>query len=156
MTSRRSPTIELVRPQRRAVSLQDVQEGQEEAASDPQEAETGQESPSIPVLPPQPSKRTPKDLQRITVQGGSGEALLNVRLLIDGSDADGIRAYDELLPVSVIHAILDPEVKDFFILIQGTARPKPPRCKGHWFHTSYIREIYLFDELPPEEEEMTL
>ena len=78
------------------------------------------------------------------------EARINVRLLIAGSDADGIRHFDELLPSSVVRAILDPEIANFFIPIQGQGRLKPPRTKAHWLHTSYIREVLLFDELSEE------
>jgi len=82
--------------------------------------------------------------------GGDGEPQINVRLLIDGSDADGIRQYDELLPLAIVRAILDPEILDFFIPIAGNGRTKPPRTKSHWLHTGYIREVLVLDELPQE------
>ena len=100
---------------------------------------------------PPPAPRTPKELQRHVLRGGSGEDKLNVMLLIDGSDADGVRTYNEALPVSVIRALLDPDIKDFFIPIAGTDRMKPPRAKGHYLHSGYIREIILLDALPEEE-----
>lgn len=100
---------------------------------------------------PAPAQPAPPDspaaLQRRAAKGGEGEDKLNVRLLIDGSDADGIRAYDEQLPVSLVRAILDPQVADFFIPIQGNGRMKPAITKSHWLHTSYIREVLVFGEL---------
>ncbi len=71
-----------------------------------------------------------------------------MQLLIDGSDADGVRVFNEALPVALIRAILDPEVANFFIPIKGSERMKSPRVKSHWLHTSYIREIFLLDKLP--------
>ncbi len=76
--------------------------------------------------------------------------MLNVQLLISGSDADGVRCLNEQLPVSLVRAILDPTIDNFFIPIKGAERMKPPRVKSHWLHTTYIREIFLLDDLPEE------
>lgn len=97
------------------------------------------------------SPRTPGEVQRHALSGGQGEDHLTVQLLIDGSDADGVRQYDETLPISVIRAILDPTVDNFFIPIEGKARPKPRSAKRHFLHTSYIREVILLGDLPEEE-----
>jgi hypothetical protein len=94
-----------------------------------------------------------KMLQRTRHHGA--EDTINCRIYIDGSDADGVRAFDEALPVSLVRAILNPNVADFFIPIQGTARMKPPRATRHYLHTRYIREILLLNELPPDEKETT-
>lgn len=105
------------------------------------------QAPAAPMSP-----LIPVGLQRTLMQGDEDEPRINVRLYIDASDADGVRFFDEALPVSLVRAILAPQIADFFIPIQGSARMKPPRAKGHFLHTSYIREITLLDELPPEEE----
>lgn len=73
-----------------------------------------------------------------------------ILILASPSDADGIRSYSERLPITLLRGILDPNVADFFIPIEGSARLKPPRAKSHWLHTSQIREIVLLDELPDE------
>ncbi len=99
-----------------------------------------------PLSPPD-AVRTPKDLQRLAASG-QGEDMINVQLIIDGSDADGVRAFNESLPANLVRAILDPEVADFFIPIKGSERMKSPRVKSHWLHTSYIREILLLNDLP--------
>lgn len=101
--------------------------------------------PSSPPL----ARPTLADLQRVA--RGSDETRINVRLYLDSSDADGVRHFDEALPVSIVRAILDPGVGDLFIPVQGFGRLKPPRAKGHWLHTGYIREVLLLDELPEEE-----
>lgn len=102
--------------------------------------------------PAQPgSPNSPAAIQRRAAKGGEGEDKINVRLLIDGSDADGIRSYDESLPVSLVRAILNPNIADFFIPIQGNGRMKPAITKSHWLHTSYIREVLVFGELPEED-----
>lgn len=95
--------------------------------------------------------RTPGELQRHVESGGMGEDHIAVRLLIDASDADGVRHFDEDLPVSVVRALLNPEVGNFFLPISGAGRMKPPRARGHYLHTQYIREIILLDKLPGEE-----
>lgn len=100
-----------------------------------------------PVQPP--ARPTLADLQRVA--RGTEETRINVRLYIDSSDADGVRHFDESLPVSLVRAILDPGVGDLFIPVQGNGRLKPPRARGHWLHTGYIREVLLLDELPEEE-----
>jgi hypothetical protein len=90
-------------------------------------------------------------VQRHALSGGQGEDHITVQLLIDGSDADGVRQFDETLPISVVRAILDPTVDNFFIPIEGKARPKPRAAKRHFLHTSYIREVILLGDLPEEE-----
>ena len=91
----------------------------------------------------------PREIQRQAITGDqSAEDRINVRLLINGSDDDGIRAYDEQLPVSILRAILDPGVGDFYVPIEGSARTKPPRTKAHFLHTSAIREILILDAYP--------
>lgn len=102
------------------------------------------EASERPPLPPELS--SPKDLQRLAATG-QGDDLLNVQLLIDGSDADGVRCFNEALPAALVRAILDPEVADFFITIKGAERMKSPRVKSHWLHTSYIREVLVMGEL---------
>lgn len=77
--------------------------------------------------------------------------LISVRIFIDGSDADGIRYFDELLPVSTVRTLLDPLAPAFFISVQSPARLKPPTVKKHLINSRYIREIMLFSELPGEE-----
>ena len=111
---------------------------------EPPPEDRSQDVPTIPLIP--------IELQKHILRGAPGEARINIRLHIDASDADGVRFFDEMLPVSVVRAILAPEVADFFIPVQAVARMKPPRAKGHFLHTSYIREITLLDALPPEEE----
>lgn len=104
--------------------------------------------------PPElPRERTLKELQRLAARGGDGEDKITVRLLIDGSDADGVRFFDETLPVALVRAILDPTIDNFFIPILGAARMKPRMAQSHWLHTSFIREVVLLGELPEEEEE---
>ncbi len=86
---------------------------------------------------------TPGQLQKL-VKKPSGD-LINVRLIIDETNH-----YNELLPVEVVRAIIDPDVPDCFIQISGRPRIAPARCTRHFVHTSYIREILLLDELPEE------
>lgn len=107
---------------------------------------SGSASSSLRAMP-----RTPGDVQRHALAGGNGEDCITVQLLIDGSDADGVRQFDESLPVSVVRAILDPAVADFFVPIAGYARPKARAAKQHFLHTSYIREVILLGDLPEEE-----
>lgn len=83
----------------------------------------------------------PEQLQALTKNAGLSEQLINVRLYIDE-----IHFYDAQLPVEVVHGILSPAIADCFILVPG--KNDPPRTKGHYLHTSYIRELLLLDELP--------
>lgn len=94
--------------------------------------------------------RTRGELQKQVLAGGRGEDLINVRLVIDGSDADGVRHFDETLPISVVQALIDPEVENFYVPIKGMGRLKPPRARQHYLHSQYIREIILLDDLPEE------
>lgn len=89
------------------------------------------------------------DLQRLAA-GSNGEDRIAVRLVIDASDADGVRHFDESLPLTLVRALLNPDVGNFFLPIEGNGRFKPPRAKGHYLHTQYIREIILLDVLPEE------
>lgn len=124
-----------------------------EAQVEPTESKTASRARgAVPSFPPLGFPRSPADVQAHVLAGGRGEDSLNVQLYIDGSDAEGIRCYDENLPVSVIRALIDPNVADFFIPIAGHARTKPRAARQHFLHTSYIREIILLGDLPPEEE----
>jgi len=91
-----------------------------------------------------------RDIQRRALTGGGNEDHVTVRLCIDASDADGVRFFDESLPVSLARALIDPTVGTFFIPIQGNGRMKPPRARSHWLHTQYIRELIFLDDLPEE------
>lgn len=91
-----------------------------------------------------------KDLQKLASSKEPGEDLITVRLHLSTGDVDGIRWFDEQLPVSVVRAILDPSIPDFFIPVRGTARMKPPIARGHWLYTLYVSEIILFGDLPEE------
>ena len=129
------------------------------AASEPAKTPApvfGDSTPTEPKMravhvPSQQQQDTPPDdpaaIQRRVARGAQGEDRINVRLLITGSDDDGIRAYDEQLPMSLVRALLDPDIADFFIPIAGTARTKPPRTKSHWLHTGAIREILILDDV---------
>lgn len=117
-------------------------EATEQNATEPRLRAVKAQTPAQPAPP-----ESPATLQRRAARGGESENTINVRLLIDGSDADGIRAFDESLPVSLVRAILDPQVADFFIPIQGNGRMKPAITQSHWLHTSYIREVLVFGEL---------
>jgi len=105
-----------------------------------------------PSGPPAQSSWSALDYQRHALSGAPGEDKILVRLCIDCSDADGVRAFDESLPVSLVRALINPEVANFFIPIEGAARPKPPRAKQHYLHSQYIREIILLADLPEEEQ----
>lgn len=122
-----------------------LQQPEERSATSPTLSD-GSASSSLRAMP-----RTPGDVQRHALAGGNGEDCITVQLLIDGSDADGVRQFDESLPVSVVRAILDPAVADFFVPIAGYARPKARAAKQHFLHTSYIREVILLGDLPEEE-----
>jgi hypothetical protein len=111
--------------------------------------------PRLRALKPSGGQSVPpldglRELQRRAVAKDHSEDTINVRLCIDGSDADGVRFFDELLPVSLVRALIDPAIANFFIPVRGDGRTKPPRARGHWLHTQYIREIILLDELPEE------
>ncbi len=69
---------------------------------------------------------------------------INVRLVLAETEQ-----IDEQLPIDVVRMLLSPVVNDCFIRISNGVK-KPPRCKAHYLHTSYIREIMLLDELPAE------
>ena len=127
-----------------AKSSTDLKKSRTSEKAEQVKSEQRPDAPTTPLIP--------VELQQHVMRGAPGEARLNVRLHIDGSDADGVRCFDETLPVSIVRAILAPNVADFFIPVQATARMKPPRAKGHFLHTSYIREITLLDELPEEGE----
>ena len=92
---------------------------------------------------------TPSALQREAERASASVEKIAVRLILASpSDADGIRHYDEELPIQLVRGILSPTVADFFIPIEGAARTKPPATKKHYLHTSQIREVLLFGELP--------
>jgi hypothetical protein len=88
-------------------------------------------------------KATPERLQYILEHPKEEYTRINVRLIIDET-----HFYDELLPIEAVRGLLSPDVPDFFILIKGLKQI--PREKGHYLHTSYIREVLLLDELPEE------
>ncbi len=69
---------------------------------------------------------------------------INVRLVLAETEQ-----IDEQLPIDVVRMLLSPVVNDCFIRISNGVK-KPPRCKAHYLHTAYIREIMLLDELPAE------
>lgn len=98
-----------------------------------------------PGKPPQ--KTGPQHFQRLAKSREPGEDLINVQLLIDGSDADGVRAFNERFPVSVVRDLLDPTTEDYYLPIKGGERMKSPRVKSHWLHTRYIREIFIMDDV---------
>lgn len=101
-------------------------------------AQAGIETETDPRLP---ALTTPERLQYILLHPKDEYQRVNVRLILDEANH-----YDEHLPVEVVQGLLNPTVADFFILIKGT---NPiPRSKGHYLHTSYIRECVLLDNLP--------
>lgn len=120
----------------------------EKASLTPEQVKQVASSAEKPAVEEPPKARSLKDLQKLAARGGDGESMVNVQLLIDGSDADGVRCYNEQLPAALVRAILDPQIADFFIPIKGSERMKSPRVKAHWLHTSYIREVLQLDELP--------
>ena len=109
------------------------------------ETETKETDPKLPIVSPAsqepepaaslPQLDTPVAFQKHALKGGPGEDKINVQLYINTDGTDGIRWYDEALPVSVVQAILDPRIEDFFIPIAGTSRMKSPRSTGHYLHT---------------------
>jgi hypothetical protein len=89
---------------------------------------------------------TPQELQAILLNFKPGDhEEINVQLNL--SDTEN---YNEQLPLPVVLAMIDPTVPDFFIPIKGTGR-RMPREKRRYLHTSYIRELVIFDELPAQE-----
>src|SRR3954468_12621017 len=97
-------------------------------------------------IPPQgETGHAEAELQRLAtlaLRGGAvGEDLITVRLCVSANDSAGHRFYDELLPISLVRAILSPSVANFFIPIKGSGSFKPPRTRGHFLHTSYIHEV---------------
>ena len=88
---------------------------------------------------------TPKELQDLLLHPELEQPnLMSVRL-----NLSDIENYDEQLPLPMILAMIDPTVPDFFIPIKGAGR-KIPREKRRYLHTSFIRELILFDALPEE------
>lgn len=145
MASARATISRSRRPVAEVPAEQTTAPTEEQAATEPRlravKPADGQSSPPMGDL---------RELQRRALAGNPDEDRINVRLCIDGSDADGVRFFDETLPVSLVRAILNPMIGNFFIPIRGDGRTKPPRARGHWLHTQYIREIVLLDELPEE------
>jgi hypothetical protein len=103
-----------------------------------QNNESQESTPETPIQEP-----SPRELQANAVNAKPGEDnLINVRLSLSE-----IENYDEQLPESIVRALLDPDVADFFIPIEARGR-RIPRAKGHYLHTAFIREIILLDDLP--------
>jgi hypothetical protein len=141
------------RPQRKVVA--EIPAEQPTAPIEPGATEPRLRAVKAPVQREAAPPDSPVVLQRRAARGELAEDKINVRLLITGSDDDGIRAYDEQLPISIVRAILSPEISDFFIPIVGSARTKPPRTKSHWLHTSAIREVLILDDVDLFPEEAT-
>lgn len=135
------------RPRTPRKAVAQIPAEQTTAPTEPGATEPRLRAVKAPTQRQSPPPDSPVSLQRRAVKGSEGEDKINIRLLINGSDDDGIRSYDEQLPVSIVRAILSPEIADFFIPIAGTARTKPPRTRAHFLHTSAIREVLILDDV---------
>lgn len=101
-------------------------------------------APVSDAIPPAPPPHTPEQImQRHTEDIERPIDRINVRLVLDETTF-----LDELLPVDVVRMLLSPVVNDCFVRIANGLK-KPPRCKAHYLHTSFIREIMLLDALSP-------
>ena len=95
---------------------------------------------------PAPSASSALGMQQTSKRSDPADERINVRLILSQTEF-----YDESLRIDVVRALISPLIPDAFIQIVGVgSRAGIPRCKGHYLHTSFIREIVLLDELREE------